>query len=122
MATPVMALLLAFPYLQAAALGGNGDAVAASRAGATESHWAIAGMTCAGCSAGLEGSVAAQAGMLSCLVSFEDGNMRCLTEKGKFDTGTIPAIVSRLGFEASDATDPANPEPPADTRPEPGRG
>ena len=122
LATPVMAVLLAFPYLQAAALGVNGEEAVASRAGVTESNWAIAGMTCTGCAAGLEGSLAAQPGMLSCLVSFEDGNMRCLTEKGKIDTETIPALVSQLAFESSEATDPANPEPPTYAKPEPQGG
>ena len=83
LAAPLVGLLLAFPYIQASSMtDGSSDYASQADEGAA-STWAIAKMTCIGCAAGLEASLAAQPGMLACEVIFEDRHMQCLIDGGK---------------------------------------
>ena len=66
-----------------------------------QSTWAIAGMTCAGCAAGLEGSLAAEKGMLACRVKFEDELMDCRVDGEQLDAAAIPGLVELLGYRAA---------------------
>ena len=98
---PLVLVLLAFPYLQASL--GNSDAdssLVTDQAPGEKSTWAIAGMTCSGCAAGLEASLAATKGMTACEVLFDDGMMNCRVDANRLDVAAIPDMVERLGFRA----------------------
>lgn len=100
LAAPLVALLLAFPYIQASSMtDGNSDYADRADEGSA-STWAITGMTCAGCAAGLEASLAAQPGMLACDVTYKEGRMRCVIEGKNLNESTIPAMVNELGYQA----------------------
>ena len=100
LAAPLVALLLAFPYIQASSMtDGNSDNADRVDEGAA-STWAIAGMTCTGCAAGLEASLAAQPGMLACDVTYKEGRMHCVIDGKKLNESAIPAMVNELGYQA----------------------
>lgn len=99
---PLVLVLLAFPYLQASLENSGADSsVVTGQAPGEQSTWAIAGMTCAGCAAGLEGSLAAEKGMLACRVKFEDELMDCRVDGEQLDAAAIPGLVERLGYRAA---------------------
>lgn len=103
---PLVLVLLAFPYLQASLASRHADSsVVTGQAPAEQSTWAIAGMTCAGCAAGLEASLAAAKGMKVCEVHFDDGLMNCRVDANRLDIAAIPGMVERLGFRARLAPD-----------------
>ena len=94
-------VLLAFPYLQASLGYSDADSsVVAEYAPGEQSTWAIAGLTCAGCAAGLEASLAATKGMTACEVLFDDGMMNCRVDANRLDIAAIPGMVERLGFRS----------------------
>ena len=100
LAAPLVALLLAFPYIQASSMTDGQSGNAGQVEQGTASTWAIAEMTCTGCAAGLEASLAAQPGMLTCDVIFEDRHMQCVIDGEKLGEGAIPQLVDQLGFTA----------------------
>ncbi len=100
LAAPLIALLLAFPYIQAASMTDGESGYADQIDEGAASNWAIAEMTCIGCAAGLEASLAAQPGMLACEVVFEDRRMLCLIDGKKLREAAIPQLVDQLGFKA----------------------
>ncbi len=103
---PLVLVLLAFPYLQASL--GNSDAdgsVVTGHAPGEHSTWAIAGLTCSGCAAGLEASLVATNGMIACEVLFDDGLMNCRVDPNRLDVAAIPGLVEQLGFQARLAPD-----------------
>ena len=103
---PLVLVLLAFPYLQASLENSDADSsVVTGHAPGDQSTWAIAGMTCAGCAAGLEASLAATTGMTACEVLFDDGLMNCRVDANRLDVAAIPGLVGRLGFQARLAPD-----------------
>ena len=93
--TPIVFVLLAFPYFTAGLHGDNtGDQ------SGMKSEWVIEGMTCEGCAAGMEGALTATDGMNSCNVSYEKGIMICYTDKSKLSRNEISVLVNRNGFKA----------------------
>ena len=103
---PLVLVFLAFPYLQASLGNSNADSsVVTDQTLGDQSTWAIAGMTCAGCAAGLEASLAATKGMTACEVIFDDGLMNCRIDANRLDVAAIPGLVERLGFQARLAPD-----------------
>lgn len=97
--TPIIVLLLAFPYfLGTSAISQNTGQILGTTA--TESHWAIAGMTCPGCAAGLEASLTTREGMLTCDVSYQESRMLCVVDETRLDKTAIPALVDELGYKA----------------------
>ena len=103
---PLVLVLLAFPYLQASLANRDADSSAVLEyAPGKQSTWAIAGMTCTGCAAGLEASLAATKGMTACEVLFDDGLMNCRVDANRLDVAAIPGLVERLGFQARLAPD-----------------
>ena len=93
--TPIVFVLLAFPYFTAGLHGDNtGDQ------SGMKSEWVIEGMTCEGCAAGMERVLTATDGMNSCNVSYEKGIMICYTDKSKLSRNEISVLVNRNGFKA----------------------
>ena len=101
--TPLVGLLLAFPYVHGTVSPGRDDQNAGVQDQGSESTWTIEGMTCPGCAVGLEASLMAEPGMLACDVNYEEGLMRCVTDPARLATDTIPALVDRLGYQARPA-------------------
>lgn len=94
--TPIVFVLLAFPYFSG---GLQYDNQAAVHPG-MKSEWVIEGMTCQGCATGMEGSLIATKGMNYCKVSYDSGTMLCYTDNGNLTKKEIPALVNRNGFKA----------------------
>ena len=94
-------VLLAFPYLQASLGNTEADSSAViNHTPGAQSTWAIAGLTCAGCAAGLEASLAATKGMTACEVLFDGGLMSCRVDDKRLAAAAIPGLVEWLGFQA----------------------
>ncbi len=100
LAAPLVALLLAFPYIQASSMTDGKSGYASQVDEGAASTWVIAEMTCTGCAAGLEASLAAQPGMLACEVTYKEGRMHCVIDGKKLNESTIPAMVNELGYQA----------------------
>ena len=100
LATPLIALFISFPYLQASYMAGDASVTTTTKSEATKSTWAIANMTCFGCAAGLEATLAHEQGMLYCKVHFEEGLMDCQVDAKYLRESTIPVLVDQLGFRA----------------------
>jgi len=93
--TPIVFVLLAFPYFTAGLHGDNtGDQ------SGMKSEWVIEGMTCEGCAAGMERVLTATDGMNSCNVSYEKGIMICYTDESNLSRNEISVLVNRNGFKA----------------------
>ena len=93
--TPIVFVLLAFPYFTAGLHGDNtGDQ------SGMKSEWVIEGMTCEGCAAGMERVLTATDGMNSCNVSYEKGIMICYTDESNLSPNEISVLVNRNGFKA----------------------
>lgn len=119
LAAPLVALLLAFPYIQASSMtNGSSDYAGQVDQGAA-STWVIAGMTCTGCAAGLEAYLAAQPGMLVCEVVFEDRRMLCTVDEQRLEEAAIPQLVNQLGFKARQIEQPVDPKTSPSARPKP---
>ena len=97
---------------------GSSDYAAQADRGASSS-WAIASMTCAGCAAGLEASLAAHPGMLVCEVRFKEGHMQCIIDEQQLEEATIPLLVDRLGFKARQIEQPVDLKTSPTARPKP---
>ncbi len=93
--TPFVFVLLAFPYFAGVSHDDNSN----NQAG-VKSEWLVEGMTCGGCAAGMEGSLAATNGMNFCKVSYENGTMLCYTDDSKLSIDNIPGLVTSNGFKA----------------------
>lgn len=93
--TPFVFVLLAFPYFA----GGSHDGISNNHTG-LKSEWLVEGMTCGGCAAGMEGSLATADGMNYCEVDYENKNMLCFTDDSKLTIDMIPELVSSNGFKA----------------------
>ena len=119
LAAPLVALLLAFPYIQASSMTDGGRGFADQVDEGAASSWAIAEMTCTGCAAGLEASLAAQPGMLACEVLFEDRRMQCLIDGEKLGEAAIPQLVDQLGFTARQIKPPVDPKTSPSAKPKP---
>ena len=111
--SPVVASLLAFPYLQPYLYGQDEDHQAALEQRGIETSWQVAGMTCAGCAAGLEGALAAHDGMLTCRVIFSESRMECTHDPARFPVEGIPGLVGQLGFQARQLKQAVGQEPSA---------
>ena len=118
LAAPLVALLLAFPYIQASSMTGGKSGYADQADQGAASTWVIAGMTCAGCAAGLEASLAAQPGMLACEIVFEDSRMQCTVDEQQLEAA-IPQLVDRLGFKARLIEQPLDPKTSPTAKPKP---
>ncbi len=98
--TPFVFVLLAFPYfIGVSHLSNSNDQTG------IKSEWFIEGMTCGGCAAGMEGSLAATDGMNFCKVSYENGTMLCYTDESKISIDDILELVSSNGFKAIPKTE-----------------
>ncbi|MFQ6677982.1 MAG: mercuric transporter MerT family protein [Fidelibacterota bacterium] len=93
--TPFVFVLLAFPYLI-----GNTHLSNSNDHTGIKSEWLVEGMTCSGCAAGMEGSLAATDGMNFCKVSYEKGTMLCYTDDTKLPIDNIPGLVASNGYKA----------------------
>ncbi len=98
--TPIVFVLLAFPYL----IGGSHLNNSNDQTG-IKSEWLVEGMTCGGCAAGMEGSLAATDGMNFCKVSYENGTMLCYTDDNKLPIDNIPGLVTSNGYKAIPKTE-----------------
>lgn len=98
--TPIVFVLLAFPYL----IGGSHLSNSNNQTG-IKSEWVVEGMTCGGCAAGMEGSLAATDGMNFCKVSYENGTMLCYTDDRKLLIDNIPGLVAGNGYKAIPKTE-----------------
>lgn len=119
LAAPLVALLLAFPYIQASSMTDGKSGYAGQVEQGTASTWAIAEMTCTGCAAGLEASLAAQPGMLACAVLFEDRRMQCMINGEKLGAAAILQLVNQLGFKARQIEQLVDPKTAPSTNPKP---
>ncbi|MCH7763372.1 MAG: cation transporter [Candidatus Marinimicrobia bacterium] len=99
--TPFVFVLLTFPYFAGSSHDGNSN----NHTG-IKSEWLVEGMTCGGCAAGMEGSLAATDGMNYCKVNYKDKNMLCFTDDSKLTIDKIPKLVSSNGFKAIQKIEP----------------
>ena len=98
-AMPVVILLLAFPYFPRASVAVIDMSIPAANDQSVMSKWMINGMTCPGCAAGLEATLAAEAGMLTCKVHFEEKSMLCQFDSERLKSTDISVLVEKLGFK-----------------------
>jgi len=96
--TPLVLVLVLFPYYNGILYGGDKDTGDIKNAAVTE--WAIEGMTCQGCARGLQGSMTVIEGMQSCEVDYESKTMICTIDPTIVSEEVIPGLVSRTGYEA----------------------
>jgi|GEM_PF-438847 len=99
MVTPIIVGLLLFPYYGDILYGQTSKTEAQKTV--VDSEWKIEGMTCQGCSKGLEGGLSATEGISSCKVDFASGSMVCVLDEKILNKKDIPGLVKKMGYKAS---------------------
>jgi len=103
-ATAAVVALAAFPSYVGVLLAapGSAPALAAAAAPGSERAYAIEGMTCEGCAAGVRAALEALPGVASAEVSYANGRARVRLRPGAIpDDGAVSSAVAALGYQAS---------------------
>ncbi|MGQ0523114.1 MAG: heavy-metal-associated domain-containing protein [Betaproteobacteria bacterium] len=64
----------------------------------------VEGMNCNGCAERIRSTVAAEPGVQTAVVSFEDGNARVLYDPQAIEENRLVEAIRRLGFRVVDRT------------------